>query len=120
MNKTRIAAIEKEIQRVVSDLLLIEIKNPKLKLNDGMVSIVKTSLTGDARECKIYISAYTNNSSLNKVKFQKGLDEIKRFVRKRVSEELKLRYTPEIYLILDDSIEQGIRINQKINEINKV
>ncbi len=55
--------------------------------------------------------------TVNKNEVLEGLNEIKGFLRKRVSEELALRYTPDIRIKLDDTIEHAIKISQLLDSL---
>ena len=111
MNKKRLAAIEKEISKVVSKCLFEDIKNPKLK--KAMVSVTSVRVTEDLKFADLFFSIMPiAGQSVNRAEVLEGLNEIKGFLRKRVSEELALRYIPEIRIKLDDTIEHAIKISQ--------
>jgi ribosome-binding factor A len=115
MNKKRKAGIEKEILRTISQVLFDEVKNPKII---GLVSATKCNLTPDMRYTDVYFSAMPMvGQELNTEKLLEGLNEIRGFLRKRLAEELKLRFTPEVRVHLDDTIEHGIKISKLINDL---
>ncbi len=115
MNKKRLAGIEKEMSRLIAQLLFEEVKNPKL---DCMISIVIIKITDDLRYADVYFSplAYSGKE-IKKESVEEGLNEVKRFLRKRIGEELNLRFVPEIRVKIDDSIEYGVKISKILNEI---
>lgn len=116
MNKKRLAGIEKEITKVVSKSLFEEIKNPKIK--KAMVSITSVRVTEDLKFADLYFSIMPiAGKNLNKNEVLEGLNEVKGFLRKRVSDELALRYTPEMRIKLDDTIEHAIKITQLLNDL---
>ncbi|MFR4520914.1 MAG: ribosome-binding factor A [Fusobacterium sp.] len=41
------------------------------------------------------------------------------FLRKKVSEELNLRFVPEMRIKIDDSIEYAVRISKLLDDIKK-
>lgn len=114
MKKQRSLSIEKEITRVVGNLFFEEIKNYKIK---GMVSVVKTALSKDKKYADVYLSILNMDGEIDKEETQKGLEEVRSFIRRRVAEEIRLRYAPDIRLKLDDSIEYGVKISKIINEL---
>lgn len=114
MNKQRQEAVEKEMKRVLSTLLLTEVKNSKIK---GMLSITKIVLSKDAKYADIFISVMNTSGNLNRKELLEGLDSAKGFMRMRLGQELGLRYIPELRFKLDDSIEHGARINKIIDEL---
>lgn len=114
MNSQRIAGLEKEMARVVSRLFMEEVKNKKIS---GVVSVTKVKLSQDSKRAVIYVSILKLGQELNEEKIKEGFGEVRGFIRKRLAEEIRLRYTPEIELKLDDSIEYGARINKLINDL---
>lgn len=115
MRKQRLAAIEKEVMRVISKTLLEDVKNPKVK---GLVSLVKVRVTEDLKFADLYFTIYSGeNNQVNRDKVEEGLNEIKGFLRKRISEELSLRYVPEVRVKIDDSIEYAVKISKLLDDL---
>jgi len=48
-----------------------------------------------------------------------GLESARGFIRSELGQRLRLRHTPEIELIADDSIERGARIMSLLEEIKR-
>lgn len=116
MNKKRLACIEKEIIKVVSKSLFEEVKNPKLK--KALVSITNIRVTEDLKFVDLFFSIMPiSGEKFNKNEVLEGLNEIKGFLRKRISEELALRYTPEIRVKLDETIEHAIKISKLLDDL---
>ena len=66
----RIDRTNDDIQLVLSELLR-GIKDPRV--NQGLISVVRTETTGDLRYCKVYISVYGLE---NEKDLKKGLDKL--------------------------------------------
>lgn len=113
MKKYRLERIEKEISRVIGKLMYGEIKNPKIA---GMISVTRVKLAPDLRNATVFVSVLGIQNE-NSARVVEGLNEVRGFVRKRVSEEVDIRYLPEIKFKLDDSIEHGIRISKLIDTV---
>ncbi len=119
MNKQRLAAIEKEMGRVISSLLLTEIKNPKL--SSAIVSVNRIRVTEDLKFADVYFTLMPikTDATVNIKTVEEGLNEIKSFMRKKVSEGMGLRFTPEIRVKIDDSIEYATKITELLNSLKK-
>lgn len=116
MNRKRLAGIEKEISKVVSKVLYEEVKNPKLK--KALVSITGVRVTEDLKFADLSFSIMPiSGEKFNKTEILEGLNEIKGFLRKKVSEELSLRYTPEIRVKIDETIEHAIKISKLLDDL---
>ena len=49
----------------------------------------------------------------------KGLTRAEGYIRRELAKNLNLRNTPEIRFILDESIEYGVNMSKKIDEVTK-
>lgn len=116
MKRQRLAGIEKEILRVLSKVLLEEVKNPKLK---GLVSVTDVKVTEDLKFADTYFSIMTSeeDNEAKKNEVVEALNEIKGFLRKRVAEEVEIRFVPEIRVKIDNSIENAIKILKLLNDL---
>ncbi|MDO4689732.1 MAG: 30S ribosome-binding factor RbfA [Fusobacterium sp.] len=118
MKKQRLAGIEKEILRVISKVIMEEIKNPKIS---GMVSVTKVSVTEDLKYADTYFSVLPSvgqtEKELSQEELLENLNQIKGFLRKRLAEEVEIRYIPEIRVKIDNSIENAIRITKLLNDL---
>lgn len=117
MRKQRLASIEKEVLRVISTALFEDVKNPKVK---GLVSLTKVRVTEDLKFADLYFTILSmQGQEVNKEKVEEGLNEIRGFLRKKVSEELDLRFIPEMRIKIDDSIEYAVKISKLLDDLKK-
>ncbi|MPM54713.1 Ribosome-binding factor A [bioreactor metagenome] len=79
------------------------------------VSVVSVNTTPDLRFCKVYVSFLDQGNAKEALA---GLNSSAGYVRREIGLKIKLHYTPEITFVLDDSIRQGARINEIINNLN--
>ena len=115
MNKKRLAGIEKEMSRVISKSLYEEIRNPKIK---GLISVTKVRITPDLKFADIYFSIMPMGGNTPDVdKVLEGLNEVKGYLRRLVSEKINIRYVPEIRIHLDNSIEHAVKISKLLKDI---
>ena len=96
--------INEEVKRELS-LILPQVKDPRIP---PMPSIVAVDVTGDLEEAKVYVSFL---GEYDETEVRRGLKAASGFVRKKLSETLRLRAVPKIIFIIDHSIETGARIN---------
>lgn len=104
MPSNRIGRINEEIQRELASLLR-QLKDPRVQ--GGMVTITRVDTTGDLRYARIYISVLDKNQEKDVLK---GLKSAAGFLRRELGAALRLRYTPELQFVGDDSIEHGAHI----------
>ena len=110
MASNRIGRINEEIQRELSALLRT-VKDPRLQ--NGLVTITHVDTTSDLRYAKIYISALDKSQEKD---MMKGLRSAAGYLRRELGAALRLRYTPELQFIADDSIQQGAHILEMLRD----
>jgi len=114
MGITRTRRISEEIKKVVSNLLLFELKDPRIS---RMTSVTSVDTTNDLRYTNIYISVYDPNADIDQT--IEGLNKAKGFIRKEIGKAIDLRYTPEPIFIKDQSIEKGVYLTNLIKKVNE-
>lgn len=112
MSKQRTKRISEEIKKIVSHLIMFNMKDPRIS---KMTSVVHVDTTNDLSFTNIYISVYDPKADPQKT--LEGLNSAKGFIRKEIGKELKLRITPEPVFVLDRSIENGMHINQLLKDV---
>ncbi|MCR5367867.1 MULTISPECIES: 30S ribosome-binding factor RbfA [Eubacterium] len=112
-NSYRGGRTNSDVQRVLSHIIMYEVKDPRI--DPVRTTISKLEVTKDLKFCKIYISVLGDEDK--KADCIKGLNSAKGFIRKSLADSLNLRNTPELIFTLDNSIEYGVEMSKKIDEI---
>ena len=110
MSSNRIGRINEEIQRELSSLLRT-VKDPRLQ--SGLFTITNVDTTGDLRYAKVYISALDKSQEKE---MMRGLRSAAGYLRRELGAALRLRYTPELQFVADDSIAQGAHILEMLRD----
>ena len=111
MASNRINRINEEIQKSLAEALRT-VKDPRV--SDTMISVTRVETTPDLRYAKVYVSFLEENKAADAMK---GLKSAGGYLRREVSNALKLRYTPELVWALDDSITYGAKMLKLINSL---
>lgn len=114
MAGNRIERINEEIQRELADQLR-HLKDPRVA-QTGMVSITRVDTTGDLRYARVYISVLDKSQEKDVLK---GLKSAGGFLRRELGASLRLRYTPELQFIADDSIQHGAHILELLHQVER-
>lgn len=108
------ARLSEDIKREISSMILDGIKDPRVTA--GLVSIVRTELSGDNSHCKVYVSHLDGmEASKNAVK---GLESAGWMIRKEISNKLHLKKCPELKFIADNSIEHSADIAKMLEKLS--
>lgn len=114
MASNRINRINEEIQKELSSLFR-GLKDPRVQ--GGMVTITHVDTTSDLRYSRIFVSVLDKTQERDVVK---GLKSAAGYLRRELGAALRLRYTPELQFVADDSIEYGAHILEMLRDPNVV
>ena len=105
-NSIKNTRINGEVQKVLSEIIRGEIKDPRIS---PLTSVVSVSVAPDLKTCKAFISVLGNEEAQENT--MAGLKSAVGYVRRQLAKELNLRNTPEITFVLDQSIEYGVNMS---------
>ena len=109
-----------EIRKIISELLLREIKDPTLR--DGMISISAVEVTSDGSYATVYISVLGKGKGGYADEEQKEavLEAFKRakgMIKREIGSSIKLRHIPELVFKIDTSMEYGAHMAEIIGSL---
>lgn len=113
-NSIKNTRINGEVQKALSDIIRLELKDPRIH---PMTSVVLAQVTPDLKYCKAYISVLADEEHAKDT--IKGLKSAEGYIRTQLAKKVNLRNTPEISFILDQSIEYGVRMSKLIDDVTK-
>ena len=111
-NSIKNTRINGEVQKVLAQIIRGEIKDPRIS---PLTSVVAVEVAPDLKSCKAWISVLGNEEA-KKATYQ-GLKSAEGFIKNRIAKEINLRNTPGITFIMDQSIEYGVSMSKKIDDV---
>ncbi len=99
-----------QLQRILSDVIRFETKDPGL----AGLSLTVVELSRDLSVAKIYFSLL--NPDDNPKTAIEGLQRASGFLRRRLANELTVRHVPELRFVHDDSVAHGVAISSLIDD----
>ncbi|KAF5075492.1 Ribosome-binding factor A [anaerobic digester metagenome] len=114
MASNRIGRINEEIQRELATQIR-SLKDPRVS-GTGMVSVTRVNTTPDLRYAQVFISVLDKAQEKDVLK---GLKSAAGFLRRELGSSLRLRYTPELQFVADDSIEHGTHILELLRDVER-
>lgn len=100
------------ILATVSELILLKIKDPRLKA----VSLTRARLTPDLKKAVVSYSIY--DDSLNRDEIQKSMVKASGFFRREIGRRLELKHTPELRFEFDRNLEYAQHINRLLADLD--
>lgn len=110
-NSTKNNRVNGEVMRALSKIIR-DVKDPRIGI---MTSITDVYVAPDLKTCRVYVSVLGDENEKDKT--LEGLNSAKGFIRRELAHEINLRNTPELNFIMDDSIEYGVGMSKKIDEV---
>ena len=107
----RTSRINETMKREIGNIVLMEIKDPRVKL----VTITAVNVSKDLQHARVYFSVLGNSQQTSEA--QAGLDSARGYIRKLIGARVRMRYTPEIEFIYDETIEYSDRIERTLEDL---
>lgn len=101
-----------DIKKELSDLFR-DIKDPRVS---KLLSIVKVDVSGDLSYATVYVSAIEGYEKT--VESVKGLKSASGYLRRELGHRLRIRKTPELRFVADDSIIKSANISEIIDSFS--
>ncbi len=112
MTSVRPERVAQEIQAAVADLILRgSIKDPRV----GFITITGVKVSPDLRVAEVFYSLIGDAAAREAT--SDGLEAAKGFVRREVTNRVKLRVSPEVFFTFDGSLEEGDKIERLLKEV---
>ena len=111
MKSVRVERINSEIQKAISHIIDNEVRDPQI---DAIISVSNVETTPDLSYCRVFITSIGSTPSdevLARIKGAAG------FIRGRLSRMIKLRITPRLEFLKDESVEYATNIENILKNI---
>lgn len=108
----RIDRVNGLLRREISQILLRQIKDPRLR---GVISITQVRTSGDLRAATVFLSVMGDAEA--KRTALEGVQSAAPFLWRELRESLDLRHVPSLRFVLDESIEKADQLLQLMNRI---
>lgn len=114
--------IAEQIQRELSDIIRLELKDPRV----GMITITDVEVTSDHEHAKIFFTRLGDFAKSGKAGDPGGddgnapvlraLEHAAGFLRSELAHRMRLRIVPQLHFEYDESVERGVRLSHLIDE----
>lgn len=107
---SRSSRLAEQIQRDLSDLIRLEMRDPRV----GMVTVTQVEVSRDLSHAKVFVTSLA--AEAQREDCVRGLQRAAGFLRSRLAQSIKARTVPELHFVYDESVERGIRLSRLIDE----
>jgi ribosome-binding factor A len=107
----RPARVAEEFRQELSSILARGLKDPRIT---GFVTVTGAKMSPDLKEATVYLSIHAQE--VERERTLEGLRAAAPYLQREVARNLKLRHTPHLRLVYDESVERGDRIERLLKE----
>jgi ribosome-binding factor A len=110
MASDRMRRVDEAMREVLSGAITSEIKDPRV----GFITVTAVETSADLRHARVYVSVLGDDKVRRRS--MDGLESAHGYLQKRVAGELRLKNTPTLEFLYDDSLDRGLRIAELLDE----
>ncbi len=111
-SETRLQRVGDLVRAEVSDLMLRGLKDPRI----GFASVTEVRMSPDLRHARVYISVLGDDSKVRSA--LAGLRSASGFLQRELGARLRLRNTPKLTFIHDESIERAAHMEELFRKLH--
>jgi ribosome-binding factor A len=109
MTADRMRRVDEAMREVLSGAITSELKDPRV----GFVTLTAVQTTTDLRQARVYVSVL--GADAVRRRSLDGLRSAHGYLQRRVAAELRLKHTPTLEFVYDDTTDRGQRIQELLD-----
>lgn len=109
--KVRGERIALQMQKEISDVIRIGVKDPRI----GFLTVTAVEVSSDYTHAKVFVSVLGDQEQRDRS--MQALERAKGYIRSEVAKRIRLRVTPELHFKFDTSMDYSTRIGKVLQEI---
>lgn len=111
---SRASRVAEQIHRELSELIRLEIKDPRLSAQIGLVTLTGVEVTPDYAHAKVFFTTLAEPEQRTEI--ERALKRSAGFLRRELGRRVRIHHSPELHFIFDASVERGTQLTQLIDE----
>ena len=114
-DSVRVRRVAEQIRGELSQILREEVRDPRIRL----VTVTRVRLAADMGAATIFYSPLGEDPSEERcAELEEAMSAVTGFARRLLSRRMKLRHTPDLRFVLDDSIAEGSQTLKLIRSLD--
>src|SRR5829696_6651087 len=106
----RMRRVNEAVREVVSARLAEGLRDPRI----GFVTVTSVDTSPDLRQARVYVSVL--GSGDERAETMAGLESAHGVLQQAVATELRMKHTPTLQFVFDESINRGLRISELLDD----
>lgn len=102
--------VNEAVREVISVRLAEGLRDPRI----GFVTVTSVDTSQDLRQARVYVSVL--GSDEERAETLAGLESAHGLLQRTVARELRMKRTPTLQFVFDESIQRGIRVSKLLQD----
>jgi ribosome-binding factor A len=102
--------VNEAVREVVSARLAEGVKDPRV----GFVTVTSVDTSPDLRHARVYVSVLGGEDE--RAETLAGLESAHGLLQQALASELRMKHTPTLQFVFDESIDRGMRITELLDD----
>ncbi|MBI4709655.1 MAG: 30S ribosome-binding factor RbfA [Nitrospirae bacterium] len=98
------------LREEIAEIIMHKLKDPRV----GFITVTGVKTSDDLRNANVYVSVLEDSKRDETMGILKASA---RFIRSELSGRISMKFVPQLFFRLDESIEYGAKIDKILNEI---
>jgi ribosome-binding factor A len=116
MTTGRMRRVDEAIRQVIGDAVAADLKDPRV----GFVTVTDVRTSPDLRHARVYVSVLGagggESDAVEREATLEGLRSAHGFLQGRIAGELRLKRTPTLEFIYDETTDRALRVEELLAE----
>lgn len=116
MTSGRMRRVDEAVRQVLGDAVGVDLKDPRI----GFVTVTDVRTTTDLRHARVYVSVLGPDGSPSdeqqRARTLAGLRSAHGVLQGRLARELRLKRTPTLEFVYDDTTDRALRLEELLEE----
>jgi ribosome-binding factor A len=108
MTSDRMRRVDEAVRQVLSDAVAQDLQDPRI----GFVTMTSVKTSPDLRHARVYVSVLGDDAQ--RASTLAGLSSAHGALQRRLARELRMKRTPTLEFIYDDTTDRAMRLNEVI------
>jgi ribosome-binding factor A len=110
MPADRMRRVNEAVREVLSARIAGGLSDPRI----GFVTVTAVDASPDLRSARVYVSVLGDDSE--RAASLAGLESAHGLLQQAIARELRIKRTPTLQFVFDDSIDRGMRISELLDD----
>ena len=102
--------VNEAVREVLSVRIAAGLSDPRI----GFVTVTSVQTSTDLRHARVFVSVLGDDST--RAETLAGLDSAHGLLQQTIARELRMKRTPTLQFVFDESIDRGMRISELLDE----